>query len=93
LNRFVVDASVAVKWLPLFSHEPLVDAALYYLNRWCTRDLEFLVPSLFWIQVASVLWKTVHHGFCDGAKQNQPSWHSSIGNYEPSRSSNSWCQR
>jgi predicted nucleic acid-binding protein len=68
LNRLVVDASVAVKWLPLFSHEPLVDAALYYLNRWSTRDLEFLVPCLFWIEVANVLWKTVHRGFCEGAE-------------------------
>jgi predicted nucleic acid-binding protein len=68
LNRFVVDASVAVKWLPLFSHEPLVDAALYYLNRWSTRDVEFLVPNLFWIEVTSVLWKTVHRGFCDCAE-------------------------
>jgi predicted nucleic acid-binding protein len=57
MSSFVIDASVAVKWLHLFQSEPLVDRAMSYLNLWKVRKIEFLVPDLFWVEAAGVLWK------------------------------------
>lgn len=64
MNRFVMDASVAVKWLPLFAHEPLAAEAKRYLQRWSAGEITLLVPDLFWPEVASVLWKSVRKGLC-----------------------------
>jgi predicted nucleic acid-binding protein len=65
VNRFVIDASVAVKWLPLFGNEPLVTQALRYLNRRSAGEITVVVPDLFWAEVSSVLWKAVRRGMCD----------------------------
>ena len=64
MNCLIVDASVAVKWLPLFRDEPLVDTAIDYLDRFLAGQLQLLVPGLFWIEVASVLCKAVRRGAC-----------------------------
>ena len=55
MNRFVIDASVAVKWLPLFRDEPLVAAAKHHLNRRSAGDTAvtqrpFRFQSLQWAQ-------------------------------------------
>jgi predicted nucleic acid-binding protein len=68
---FVIDASVGVKWLHLFAGEPLVNEALELLERRTHQELEMLVPDLFWLEVANVLWKTVRRKECnpDDAKK------------------------
>jgi predicted nucleic acid-binding protein len=63
VKRFVIDANVAVKWLPLFKGEPLVSHARWYLDRRTAGEI--VVPDLFWAEVSSVLWKTARRGSCD----------------------------
>lgn len=59
MSRFVVDASVAVKWVVPEIH---ADAAARLL----ARDDELLVPDLFFAEIANVFWKRVQRG------QDQP---------------------
>ena len=65
MKRFVIDASVAVMWLPLFRGEPLVSHARWYLDRRTAGEITLIVPDLFWAEVSSVLWKTARKGRCD----------------------------
>ena len=64
MRRFVIDASLAVKWLPLFASESLVSEATRFLERHSAGELELLVPDLFWPEVANVLWKSVQRRSC-----------------------------
>ena len=68
MNYFVIDANVAVKWLPLFSGEPMVTEAYSFLERLASGEIAILVPDLFWLECASVLWKAVRRGTCDPAE-------------------------
>jgi predicted nucleic acid-binding protein len=68
VNRFVIDASVAVKWLPLFDKEPLVGVAKRYLERWSAGEIRVMVPDLFWPEAAGVLWKAARRGMCGSAE-------------------------
>jgi predicted nucleic acid-binding protein len=65
VKRFVIDASVAVKWLPLFGNEPFVSQAKRILDRRSAGEITVVVPDLFWAEVASVLWKAARRGTCD----------------------------
>lgn len=68
MKPFVIDASVAVKWLPLFRSEPLVNQARYYLDWRSAGEITTIVPDLFWAEVSSVLWKAARRGSCDAGE-------------------------
>ena len=55
MTRYVVDASVAVKW---FVPEELTQEALGYLR----DDHELLIPDLLWSEFSNILWKKVRRG-------------------------------
>ena len=58
----VVDASVAVKWCLPARREDLVAQAEELLAS-CRRDeIRFLVPDLFWVELANALWKAARRG-------------------------------
>jgi predicted nucleic acid-binding protein len=57
LNTLVLDASVAVKWAMPSAGEPLTDESLRLLKRYVDGEVEFIVPDVFWAEVANVLWK------------------------------------
>jgi predicted nucleic acid-binding protein len=59
VTSVVVDASVAVKWcLPSHRQELVVEAEELLASS--RRDeIRFLVPDLFWVELANVLWKAV----------------------------------
>jgi predicted nucleic acid-binding protein len=58
----VVDASVAVKWCLPARREELAAQAEGLLAS-CRRDeIRFLVPDLFWVELANVLWKGARRG-------------------------------
>jgi predicted nucleic acid-binding protein len=59
LNAFVLDASVAVKWLVPSPTETFTVEALHLLKRYTTGEINFIVPDVFWAEVANVLWKGV----------------------------------
>jgi predicted nucleic acid-binding protein len=64
VKQFVIDASVAMKWLSLFENEPLVNQARQYLDRRTAGEIALVVPDLFWAEVSSVLWKAARKGMC-----------------------------
>jgi predicted nucleic acid-binding protein len=59
LKSVVVDASVAVKWCLPSVREELVAEAEELLESSRRDQVRFLVPDLFWVEVANALWKAV----------------------------------
>jgi predicted nucleic acid-binding protein len=59
MTRWVVDASVALKWCLSAKDEQLVPQASELLNFYERGIVRFLVPDLFWLEVANGLWKAV----------------------------------
>jgi len=62
MSLIVVDASVAAKWYLATSSEELTQEAFGLLNRYQEGELRFVVPDLFFAEVANVLWKAVRLG-------------------------------
>jgi predicted nucleic acid-binding protein len=62
VNTYVIDASVAAKWVLPAAGEPLAREALELLKRYVAGELRFVVPDLFWAECASILWKAVREG-------------------------------
>lgn len=59
MTRWVVDASVAMKWCVSSHEETLVPEAERLLDSYDLGKCEFLVPDLFWPELANALWKAV----------------------------------
>ena len=55
----MVDASVAVLWSVPSASSQLTEPALQLLRRYSDQELEFVVPDLFWAEVANALCKGV----------------------------------
>ena len=64
MTRFVIDASVAVKWFLPPSGEPLADEALRLLAGYVEGRYQFLVPDLIWAECANIFWKAARQGRC-----------------------------
>ena len=62
MNRFVVDASVAAKWVSPELIEPLADRADRFLRDYMTGAVEIVVADLFWLEIGNVLWKATRRG-------------------------------
>ncbi len=62
MNTYVIDASVAAKWVLPAGGETLSQEALELLKRYGAGDVRFVVPDLFWAEAANVLWKAVRQG-------------------------------
>jgi len=62
VNLLVLDASIAFKWVCPSADETLVDEALELAGRYADGTLSFVVPDLFWAELANVLWKSVRTG-------------------------------
>jgi len=62
VSTFVVDASVAAKWVLPTVAETLTREALRLLKRYSSGEVRFLVPDLFWAEFANILWKAVRQG-------------------------------
>lgn len=59
MTSYVLDASVAAKWISPGDNEPLVEQADSLLRWYMDGQLELVVPDLFWSEIASFLWKAV----------------------------------
>jgi len=64
VKAFVVDSSVAAKWLPPLNNEPLASEARGLLTDWTYGKIELSIPDLLHIEVANVLWKAARAGRC-----------------------------
>ncbi len=59
---FVLDASVAAKWFLSPKNEPLTEEALDLFRQYMRGKVSFVVPDLFWAELASAFWKAVRLG-------------------------------
>jgi predicted nucleic acid-binding protein len=59
VSLIVLDASVAVKWFLPEGAEILATEALALLRRFGKSEIQIIVPDLFWVEFASVLWKAI----------------------------------
>lgn len=57
MTQWVVDASVAIKWCLPVHAETLGTEARELLLSYQRREVQFLVPDLFWPELANALWK------------------------------------
>jgi predicted nucleic acid-binding protein len=57
LKSAVIDASVAGKWLLPSAEEPYSKSALALLERYYLKEIQIVVPDLFWAEIGNVLWK------------------------------------
>jgi predicted nucleic acid-binding protein len=64
LNRLVVDASVAAKWLLPPSDEPHVNQAVRLIEDYVDRKIKIFVPDLFWVEVGNLLWNAARRRRC-----------------------------
>ena len=62
MSLIVLDASVAVKWFLPEKVETLATEALSLLDRCGKNEIQIIVPDLFWVEFASVLWKAIRRG-------------------------------
>ena len=62
MTTLVLDASVAAKWFLPSAGESLTDEASALLKSYARGRLRLLVPDLFWIEFANILWKSVRQG-------------------------------
>jgi predicted nucleic acid-binding protein len=61
---YVIDASVAAKWCLPAVQETLVAEANELLRRQSDGSVRFVVPDLFWGEMADILWKAVRVERC-----------------------------
>ncbi|MFY9951582.1 MAG: type II toxin-antitoxin system VapC family toxin [Candidatus Sulfotelmatobacter sp.] len=57
MTAFVLDASVAVKWVIPSANEALSAQSLRLLRRYVAGEIDFVVPDIFWAEIGNVLWK------------------------------------
>ena len=67
MSLVVVDASVAAKWFLPAREETLRDEAFEVFRNYVAGEIRFIVPDLFWAELANVLWKAVRLGRCSNA--------------------------
>jgi predicted nucleic acid-binding protein len=62
VSLIVLDAGVAVKWLLPEKVETLATEALALLGRSGKNEIQIIVPDVFRVEFASVLWKAIRRG-------------------------------
>jgi predicted nucleic acid-binding protein len=62
VTSFVLDASVAAKWMLPAKNEPLRREAYQILDGYAASEFELLVPDVFWAECGNILWKAVRQG-------------------------------
>ena len=65
MNAFVLDASVAAKWMLPAGGEDLHDEATEWLERLLADQISLVVPDLFWIEMSNITWRAVRFGRID----------------------------
>jgi len=59
VSSFVLDASVAAKWMLPAQGEPLRDEAFRLLDAYGAGEVDLLVPDIFWAECGNIVWKAV----------------------------------
>ena len=71
MSLVVVDASVAAKWFLPENGETLAEEAMALLDKYDKREVQFVVPDLFYVEIASAIWKAVRVGRVSGGFGDQ----------------------
>lgn len=61
MTRYVLDASVAAKWILPGSGEPLASEAMNICADYAAGRTELSIPGFFWAEIGNILWKAVRH--------------------------------
>lgn len=64
MSLIVLDASVAAKWFLSAKGETLTEEAFGLLHGYVKGEVVFVVPDLFWAELANLFWKAVRQGRC-----------------------------
>jgi predicted nucleic acid-binding protein len=59
LNTYILDASVAAKWMLPAGGEDLHEEAAEWLERLLADQISLVVPDLFWIETSNLIWRAV----------------------------------
>jgi len=59
VKAWVVDASVAAKWLLPAAGEDFVPAANRLLDLHVRREVQLLAPAFIWAEIGNILWKAI----------------------------------
>jgi len=59
VTSFVLDASIAAKWILPGQNEPLRPEAYRVLDGYAASEFGLLVPDVFWGECGNILWKAV----------------------------------
>jgi predicted nucleic acid-binding protein len=62
VTDFVLDASVAVKWFLPPEYEQLSEEAIALYRKFVQREIQFVIPDLFWADLGSAFWKAIRLG-------------------------------
>jgi predicted nucleic acid-binding protein len=62
LTTIVVDASVGVKWFLPSEREPFAEEAAKLLHAYARNQVNFLIPDIFWAEIANAAWKAARRG-------------------------------
>ncbi|HLH15707.1 MAG TPA: type II toxin-antitoxin system VapC family toxin [Bryobacteraceae bacterium] len=62
MSAYVLDASVAAKWVLPPHGESLVAEAFSIRQQFTLGTLELIVPDLFWAEMVNILWKATRAG-------------------------------
>jgi predicted nucleic acid-binding protein len=62
VTLFVLYASVAAKWFLSAKDEQLTREALALFSQYVQGEVRFIVPDLFWAELASAFWKAIRLG-------------------------------
>lgn len=62
MNCFVLDASVAAKWMLPAKGELLRAEAFRLLDAYEAAELNLVVPDIFWPECGNVVWKAARQG-------------------------------
>ena len=65
MTLFVLDASVAAKWFLSAKDERLTEEALALFSKYVQGEVRFIIPDLFWAELASAFWKAIRLGRFD----------------------------
>ena len=64
MSQVVLDAGVAAKWWLPGTEEDLREESLQLLKRYAEKEIQFIVPDLFWWELGNILWKAVQQRRC-----------------------------
>jgi predicted nucleic acid-binding protein len=71
VSLYVLDASVAVKWVLPAERELYSENASKLLSQYTKGEVQLVVPDLFWPEVANVMWHASVRGRCSAEHARQ----------------------